>query len=350
MNDTETPFEALLDPFAASLACGVLIVDAEERILVANAAFALMARRSTEALVGQSATRLFHSPAGVLAELLAHSDDASRSAALLDRGDVDPLPVVLHRGAQLANDARCRRVMLVVDISALMTSVARREDQLAVVSRLSDTVIEQALELKRHAERLEQRVRERTAELREANLDAIFMLAVASEAKDADTGAHVLRIQRGCEDIAVELGMDATTAEEIGYSAILHDVGKMIVPDHILQKPGKLTDDERRTMQQHTIAGERILSTKPFFVIARQIARQHHENWDGSGYPDGLAGEDIALPARIVHVADVFDALVSTRVYKPPWAIEKAWAFIQEQSGAMFDPRVVGALGMKLAR
>jgi putative two-component system response regulator len=143
--------------------------------------------------------------------------------------------------------------------------------------------------------------------------------------------------------IAQRLGLSTTDAEAIGYSAILHDIGKIHVPDRILSKPGPLDEDERATMQQHTLAGERILSNASFFDRARRIARSHHENWDGSGYPDHLAGESIPLEARIVHVADVFDALTSERVYKQPWSRERAVESILGERGRMFAPEVADA-------
>jgi HD-GYP domain-containing protein (c-di-GMP phosphodiesterase class II) len=215
------------------------------------------------------------------------------------------------------------------------------KEQFSQVAQLSDTVLDQALHLKRHTRVLEETVRERTRELREAHLDAIYMLAVASEAKDEDTGAHVRRIKQYSELIAREMGASAAEAEHIGYAAVLHDVGKMHVPDQILKKPGPLTPEEREVMQQHAVMGERILGETPFFAMARQIARGHHENWDGSGYPDRLAGEQIAPAVRIVHLADVFDALVSPRVYKAAWPIDRAVQEIKSLAGIMFDPHAV---------
>jgi putative two-component system response regulator len=122
---------------------------------------------------------------------------------------------------------------------------------------------------------------------------------------------------------------------------VLHDIGKMHVPDGILKKPGPLTADEMKTMQEHTVWGERILGEKPFFAAARRIARSHHENWDGSGYPDRTRGNNIPIEARIVHLADVYDALVSPRVYKAAWTPRQAGEFIVEASGQMFDPELV---------
>jgi putative two-component system response regulator len=174
-------------------------------------------------------------------------------------------------------------------------------------------------------------------------MDAIYMLAVASESKDEDTGRHVRRIQHYTHAIARELGFDDIAAERIGHSAILHDVGKIHVPDHILKKPGPLTEDERRIVKEHTTAGERILSSRPFFELARKIARSHHENWDGSGYPDNAGGQEIPVEARIVHLADVYDALTTPRVYKRAWTEADAAGVIKESRGIMFDPEVVGA-------
>ena len=237
------------------------------------------------------------------------------------------------------------------------------KSQYHAMAELSDTVLQQALELKEYANKLEARVDRRTGELREANarlhqaishlneanLDSIYMLAIASEAKDQDTGRHVRRIQRYARLLARELGLDESDASALGYSAVLHDVGKMHVPDHILKKPGPLTPDERREMQEHTVVGERIICDKPFFAPARRIARSHHENWDGSGYPDRLAGRQVPLEARIVHLADVYDALTSPRVYKRAWSGYDAAQVLLESSGRMFDPEVVAAFS-SLAR
>lgn len=209
------------------------------------------------------------------------------------------------------------------------------------VTRLGDTVIAQARDLRQSNLVLEERVRERTRQLDEANREAIVMLAVASEAKDQDTGEHVRRIQSLAESLALALGYDAPAAERLGYSAVLHDVGKMKVPDEILKKPGRLNDEERARMQVHTIAGEAILSHKPFFDTARVIARSHHENFDGSGYPDGLAGGAIPPEAMIVHIVDVFDALTHPRIYKDAWPVEKSIEVLREESGRMFDPEIV---------
>jgi putative nucleotidyltransferase with HDIG domain len=219
------------------------------------------------------------------------------------------------------------------------------KEQYDIIAQLSNNVMDSALNLKDYSKTLERRVRERTADLAEANLETIYMLALASEAKDQDTGEHLRRIQFLAQSLASELGMDEHEAESVGHAAILHDVGKMHVPDEILKKPSSLTPEETAVMREHTIWGERILGEKPYFAVARRIARNHHENFDGSGYPDRIAGDSIAVEARIVHLADVYDALTNPRVYKSAWSPIEAMDFIREASGQMFDPEVVKAFG-----
>lgn len=189
--------------------------------------------------------------------------------------------------------------------------------------------------------RLVEETRRKASMLKEANMDAIFSLAMAAEAKDDDTGEHVRRIQMYSTLLAHKAGLGDDGAEEIGYSSIMHDVGKISVPDGILKKPGKLTDQEYEIMKAHTFNGAQILPQKPFFTSARRIAHSHHERWDGRGYPDNLMGEDIPLEARIVAIADVFDALTSKRPYKEPWPFDRAMAEISANSGAQFDPSLV---------
>lgn len=197
------------------------------------------------------------------------------------------------------------------------------------------------LELKHFNEELEEKVRLRTQELREAHYDTIFMLALASDAKDKDTANHIHRVCHYSTALALKCGHDQVTAEEIGISSMMHDVGKIAIPDHILNKPGKLDADEWEVMKTHTLHGERILGDKPFFQRAREIAKCHHEKVDGSGYPLGLKGENIPESARITTVADVYDALCSRRVYKPAWSEEEVIAELKRSSGSHLDGHIV---------
>src|SRR6185295_13402785 len=164
-------------------------------------------------------------------------------------------------------------LVTITDLSEQKKAEDSLKEQYEIIAKLSNTILEQAVDLKHYSQSLEERVAERTAALHEANLDAIYMLAVASEAKDEDTGRHVRRIRECAAKLARELGFADREADEIGYSAVLHDVGKMHVPDHILKKPGPLTFDERQQVQRHTLIGERILADTPFFTRARLIAR-----------------------------------------------------------------------------
>ena len=162
-------------------------------------------------------------------------------------------------------------------------------------------MLDQSKKLREYADSLELRVAERTRELHDAHLETIYILAIASDAKDADTGEHVRRLKRMSQMVAQRMGLPPAEAERLGYSAVLHDVGKIHTPDFILKKPGALTPEERTEMQQHTLAGERILKPSAYFAQASRIARSHHENWDGSGYPDGLRGN--RYPFRRTHRA-----------------------------------------------
>lgn len=179
--------------------------------------------------------------------------------------------------------------------------------------------------------------------LREMSIEAIYMLSAAAEAKDEVTGSHIQRVRRFSESIAMELGMPLAEATEIGYSSMMHDVGKIHIPDAVLKKPEKLSSEEMEVMRQHPACGVAILGTKSFYQTARDIAGCHHERWDGTGYPAGRKGEDIPIAARIVTVADVFDALSTARPYKPAWDEEMAVAEIMKGRGTAFDPAVVDA-------
>ena len=224
-----------------------------------------------------------------------------------------------------------------------LTDITELRQQFEAIATVSNAVLEKAEVFRHDGDVLQRVVRERTEELERANRAAVMMLAVASEAKDTDTGDHVRRVQRTTAALARELGEGPAEADALGLASVLHDVGKIHVPDEVLKKPGKLTDDERRIIERHTVDGERILSDAPFFATARRIARSHHEAFDGTGYPDRLAGEKIPMPARVVHVADVFDALTTVRVYKGAWSNDDAAGVIREGAGRGFDPDVVRA-------
>ena len=213
--------------------------------------------------------------------------------------------------------------------------------------------------LRHQNEQLEDKVRERTKQLEE--LQDVVMVAMGSlaEARDPETGNHIRRTQHYVKLLAEKLKnhtrfKDYLTPETITSlfkSAPLHDIGKVGVPDHILLKPGKLTDEEFVEMKRHTIYGrdaivaaeKNITTADHFLVVAKEISYSHQEKWDGSGYPEGLKGEEIPISARLMAVADVYDALISRRCYKPPFSQEKTVAIILDGKGSHFDPDMVDA-------
>lgn len=192
----------------------------------------------------------------------------------------------------------------------------------------------------------------RNAKLRDAlqksHLDTIMRLSTAAEFRDDDTGEHIKRVSLYCETLARRMGMAPQLLQLMLFASPMHDIGKLGVPDAILSKPGQLTPEERKIMQTHTLIGARILQQggNELLAIAEKIARSHHERWDGTGYPDGLAGEAIPIEGRITAVADVFDALTSARVYKPAFEIDHAAGIIVDQRGRHFDPTLVDAFVM----
>jgi PAS domain S-box-containing protein/putative nucleotidyltransferase with HDIG domain len=195
------------------------------------------------------------------------------------------------------------------------------------------------------AKMLQAKVEERTRQLNDARAEILKRLAFAAEYRDDDTFHHTERVGDTAAGIARRLGLPPTEVALIREAAPLHDIGKLAISDGILLKPGVLTPEERETMQTHTTAGAAILqgSSSPVLQMAGEIAVAHHERWDGAGYPTGLAGEDIPLAARIVAVADVYDALTHERPYKSAWTIEDALAEIERSAGAQFDPSVAEA-------
>src|SRR2546426_7242583 len=198
-------------------------------------------------------------------------------------------------------------------------------------------------ERRKELERALEQERVANEELRRTGLQGISHLLLAATIKDRTTGEHLQRVRGYVEAIARRLGLPGDLVEEFGYSSVMHDVGKIHTPDHILQSEHHLTDEQFGVIKQHCIDGERLLGEARFFETARAIAREHHERWDGRGYPDGKKGEEISLAARIVSVADVFDALTSKRPYKDAWSPEEGMKSIRAGSGAQFDPEVVAA-------
>ncbi|HXB65628.1 MAG TPA: HD domain-containing phosphohydrolase [Solirubrobacteraceae bacterium] len=183
-------------------------------------------------------------------------------------------------------------------------------------------------------------LRRALTELEIAQSETVRRLSMAVEFRDEDTGAHIERIGRFSTLLAEQAGLDRELCERMSYAAPLHDVGKVAIPDAILLKPGSLTAEERAIVETHAEEGHRLLrgSSSSILDMAATIALSHHEKWDGSGYPRGLAGEEIPIEGRIVAVADVFDALTTDRVYRSAYTVEQAVEMLREQRGRHFDP------------
>lgn len=214
------------------------------------------------------------------------------------------------------------------------------------------------VELKRHRDELEKLVNEQVEEIADSQMATIFAMSKLAESRDDDTGKHLERTQIYCKILAQKLGekeayqnmIDADYVETIYYASPLHDIGKVAIPDAILCKPGKLTSEEFDRMKTHTLRGSETL-----FIVAKRhpnnafvnmgvdIARWHHEKWNGKGYPDGISGEAIPLCARIMAISDVYDALTSRRCYKEPFTHDKACEILQQDAGTHFDPNLVAA-------
>jgi putative two-component system response regulator len=326
----------------------IVMVDKDGKPVYANDAYRSIIGQSLAALESQG-----------LASVYANTAEAERMLQTLQRegswcGEIDlrtpaggRLPMLL-RGDSI-RDGRGE----VVGYMLVHTDIVERK------------IMEQ--QLSRRNRLLEDQVRQRTAELERARLDMVWRLARAGELRDECTGNHVVRVGFYCRLAGERLGLDADLLERIFITSPLHDIGKIGIPDGILLKPEALTPRERQTIESHCELGADILARDvmgnqsllqayselnpltrtpgyhALLATAAEIARNHHERWDGDGYPRGLASEDIPISARIASVADVYDALVTERPYKEAFSHEEALAIIGEGRGTQFDPDVVDA-------
>ena len=225
---------------------------------------------------------------------------------------------------------------LTQEIERLQAELARREREAADKER----------QLERYAADLREtfkQERARAQELQRSYMATVRALSNAVEARDAYTGKHAERVAAYAIELSRELGLPQPDAPEVEFGFLLHDVGKLAIPDAILYKPGSLTKEERQLMARHPTIGAEIVDGIEFLEEAAKVVRSHHERWDGTGYPDGLKGEDIPISARVFAVADVFDALTTTRPYRPALTLAEARRMIVLGAGSQFDPGVVRA-------
>src|SRR5436305_3175454 len=225
---------------------------------------------------------------------------------------------------------------LIDELVRLRAELRRREREAA----------DKELQLQRYAADLREtfkQERARAQELRRSYIATVRALSNAVEARDAYTGKHAERVAAYGLEIARKFPVELVLTPELEFGFLLHDVGKVAIPDAILYKPGPLDDDERALMSRHPVIGSEIVQGIEFLAEAADVVRSHHERWDGAGYPDGLTGEAIPLAARVFAIADTLDALTTERPYRSAGSIPAARAVIREQAAAQFDPRIVDA-------
>lgn len=260
---------------------------------------------------------------------------------LIQKSDIAKqlIPILVLTGCQ-GSEVRNRALE-----SGAQDFVNKPFDQVEVMLRVKNLLKVRASYLLKsyYATELERRVEERTADLNRATDIMIERLAMAGEMRDTDTGKHVLRVGRYARILADAYGLSPQISFLIEKAAPLHDLGKIGIPDSILLKPGKLTSKEQEIMKNHTNLGETLLSNhdSTLMTMAASIACSHHERWDGTGYPNQIAGESIPIEGRITAISDVFDALTTIRPYKQAWSLEQALDHIQQGSGKQFDPTLV---------
>jgi len=277
----------------------------------------------------------------IVDHVMPEMDGVAFTAALRARPAYRTVPIIMVTSD---ND----RVVRIEAIKAGATDFLHKPfDPIELQARVANLLaLRQAqVELADRAQWLAREVERATAHLLAREEEIIYRLARAIEYRDGDTGEHVSRVALISQLIGEGIGLPPERCRMIYLAAPLHDIGKIGIADAILSKPGRLTPEEMAIMREHVSIGARILERGSSDLIrtAELIAQSHHEKWDGTGYPDRLSGTDIPIEARIVALADVFDALCSERPYKPAWPIEKAYAEIVRCSGTHFDPQCVAA-------
>jgi len=268
-----------------------------------------------------------------------HGFDVMRAIREMPSGQVGMMPILVITGSA-AKDAKTQALEL-----GATDFVHKPFDQSEVLLRVRNLLrMRWGYVRQLHiSEELERKVQARTQELTRATDAFVRKLAQVCEMRDIETGKHIARVGRMARMLAEACGMPDTICFMIERAAPLHDVGKIGIPDEILLKPGKLTEDEYAHMKQHASIGQSILNEHDSLLVqmAATIATSHHERWDGTGYPEGLRGESIPIEGRITAICDVFDALMSQRPYKNPWSEQDAVEYLVSQSGHQFDPNLV---------
>ena len=265
-----------------------------------------------------------------------------------DMPDGNELPLLMMADR---NDGHGRQRILEAGATDFLSKPLDRHECIARCRSLL-TQRSQAKIIHERARWLEKRVASSTAEIRVREQETLLRLAKAGEYRDEETGNHVIRMAKYSRLIAEQMGLSPLECENIELAAPMHDIGKIGIPDQILLKPAKLSSEEMDIMKTHTQIGYEILKDSPsqYLQMGAVIALGHHEKFNGTGYPHGLRSEDIPLPARIVAVADAYDALTSERPYKSEWPVAKAVRYLNAHSGSHFDPQCLAAFNSQLDR
>lgn len=283
-----------------------------------------------------------HHPAAVLLEMDMPELDGFGTLQLISKevAPDDQVPVILV-AEQVTDDDR-RRGLEAGAFDFLSRPLEPTEVMMRTRNALRTTLLNREARFGRLD--LEEQLRVRTDELDVAQMEILERLAIAAEYRDDETGAHTRRVGLISGLLARELGLNPQISDWIRRAAPLHDVGKLGIPDHILQKPGPLDDEEMAVMRTHTAIGAKIVfGSHPVLWLAGEVCMNHHERWNGQGYPSGKQGDEIPLVGRIVAVADVYDTLCGSRAYRKPWPHDEAFEEIKTQGGRQFDPSVVDA-------
>ncbi|OUR89567.1 two-component system response regulator [Methylophaga sp. 42_8_T64] len=270
---------------------------------------------------------------------MPHMDGFEVMSTLQDIVSDDYLPILVLT-AELAIETKAKALC-----NGAKDFLTKPFEQLEVLQRIHNILEVRVLHkhMKKQNQDLEAIVIRRTQELADSRYEIIQRLGRAAEYKDNETGNHILRMSKFSEMLAIAAGLSQAESDMILNASPMHDIGKIGIPDRVLLKPGKLDAEEWAIMQTHVTIGADLLSgsNSPLMLMAKNIALLHHEKWDGSGYPNGLAGENIAIEGRICALCDVFDALTSERPYKKAWTVEDTMTLIKEESGKHFDPTLV---------
>ena len=273
-----------------------------------------------------------------------HGEEALK-LALQERPDLILLDIMMPdmTGFEVCQQLKQRPETQAIPV-IFVTALSEEHDEAAGFTKPISTAVVKA-RIKTHLSLVQ------ADELRKTRLQVIQRLGRAAEYKDNETGTHVLRMSHYSKVIALAYGLSEAQADDLLHAAPMHDIGKIGIPDSIMLKPGKLTDDEFTIMKTHAEIGAEIIgeADSELLRLAKSVALTHHEKWDGTGYPNGLKGDAIPLEGRIVALADVFDALTSKRPYKEAWPIEQTMDYIRQQSGVHFEPKLVELFEQNLA-